>query len=360
MKYALNIGSPFGIRISIHWTFLLLIAWIVIVDLQRGMDLEQILMSILFIIVLFICVILHELGHSLAARRYGSDVRSITLLPIGGMANITKIPEKPGEELVVSVAGLIVNVIIAALIWAILTITTGGIELERIDITAITGKNFFVMLMGVNILLVVFNLIPAFPMDGGRILRAFLSFKMDRVRATNVSKTIGQLFAVGFMILGIFVNPFLIIIGIFVFIGANAEYQMVKFGSALHNFKVEDVLITDFMTIGPGETIAEAADLLVHHRGNAFIVMSDDKMEGILTKDDIIRGITEYGLNGRVKEVMTTGVFTVDKQSPLNEVFQEMQQKRYAIVPVIFEGKIIGVIELENLNEFMRIQNALH
>ena len=194
MKYSLRIGRPFGIKISIHWTFLLLIAWVVIVGVQQGLNLEQTLLSIFFVLTLFVCVVLHELGHSLAAMHYGADVRSITLLPIGGMANISKMPEKPKQELVVTVAGLAVNVVIAFILFGVISIT-GGVNPEQMDFTAITTTNFLVMLMLVNLFVVAFNLIPAFPMDGGRILRSLFSMKMDRLKATRWAKNTGQAFA---------------------------------------------------------------------------------------------------------------------------------------------------------------------
>lgn len=145
MKYSLNIGRPFGIRIAIHWTFLLLIPWIVAVNMQQGAGLSEILTSILFILALFFCVTLHELGHSLAARRYNIETRSITLLPIGGMANIEEMPEKPGQEIVVTLAGLVVNVIIAILLWAVIAILPG--LSFRTELQAVSGENFLVMLM---------------------------------------------------------------------------------------------------------------------------------------------------------------------------------------------------------------------
>ena len=168
MKYSLNLGRPFGIRIVVHWTFLLLILWVVAVNVRQGGDTAQVVYSVLFIVALFVCVTLHELGHSLAARKYGIETRSITLLPIGGMANIDEMPEKPKQEVVVTLSGLLVNVAIALLLWIVISLAPG----LRMDTAfeAINSQNFLVMLMIVNLVIVGFNLIPAFPMDGGRIL----------------------------------------------------------------------------------------------------------------------------------------------------------------------------------------------
>jgi len=359
MKYSLKLGKPFGIKVSIHWTFLLLIAWIVIIDIQQGLNAQQVLLSVLFILTLFVCVTLHEFGHALTAQQYGGEVRSITLLPIGGMANITKMPEKPGQELVVSVAGLIVNVIIAAILWVILS-AAGNLDLQQIEFKAITSNNFFIMLMLVNLFIVAFNLIPAFPMDGGRILRAALAFKMDRVKATRVAKNIGQLFAVGFVIFGLFINPFLVIIGIFVYLGAQAEYETIRFRQALNNYEVKDALITDVIKIHPDDPLQKVADLMIHHSTNGFIVTGNDDMHGFVSKNNIIEGLTRYGKDEKVKEVMKTDVETVELNTPLQEVFQLMQQKKYNAMPVLSKGRIKGIINMENLNEFMLVQNAIH
>lgn len=359
MKYALKIGKPFGIKISIHWTFLLLIAWIVIIDIQQGLNTQQILLSILFILTLFVCVTLHELGHAVTAQRYGSEVHSITLLPIGGMANIKDMPEKPGQELVVSIAGLIVNVVIAGIIWAFLSIG-GGINLQEMNFRAITGQNFFVMLMFVNLFVVAFNLIPAFPMDGGRVLRAALSFKMDKVTATKYAKNAGQVFAVAFIIFGMFVNPFLVIIGFFVFLGARAEYEMVKFRHGLNQFKVKDAITSEYTTLKTDETLGNVAEMLVHKNESGFVVSDDGKLDGVLTKEGIINGLSKYGRDGKVEDAMTTSIPRVAMNDALHEVFQQMQQNKYSVLPVTSKDNVKGIIDRENINELMLIQNALH
>jgi Zn-dependent protease/CBS domain-containing protein len=359
MKYSLKLGKPFGIKISIHWTFLLLIAWIVIIDVRQGLDMQQILLSIIFILTLFLCVTLHELGHALTAKRYGSEVHSITLLPIGGMANIKDMPEKPGQELVVSAAGLIVNVVIAGIIWMFLAIG-GRPDLQQMNFQAITAENFFIMLMFVNLFVVVFNLIPAFPMDGGRLLRAALSFKMDRLKATKHAKNAGQVFAVAFIIAGMFINPFLVIIGFFVFLGARAEYEMIKFRQGLNDFKVNDALITDYTTLDRTDSLGKAADLLVHKNESGFIVVSNGDFEGMLTKEGIIDGLSKYGKEGKVEDSMNTALPSLDINRPLHEVFQEMQQNKYSVLPVLSKDKIKGILDRESINELMLVQNAMH
>ena len=288
MKYSLNIGRPFGIRIAIHWTFLLLILWIVAVNMQQGSDTAQILISVLFILALFVCVTFHELGHSLAARRYGIETKSITLLPIGGMANIEEMPEKPKQEIIVTLSGLVVNVIIALLLWAVITFLPGySFETE---LQAVTGENFLIMLMYVNLLIVAFNLIPAFPMDGGRILRALLSLRVDRLKATRYSMMAGQVFGVLFALVGLFINPFLFIIGVFVVIGARMEYTQVKYASLLVDHRAKEILMKDFTVFDPDEPLKHVVERLLNSTQSGFPVKKDGNVVGILSKDDIIKG----------------------------------------------------------------------
>ncbi len=204
-KYSLNLGKPFGIKVSIHWSFSLLIVWIVFITMRQGLETLQILMHILFVLTLFVCIVLHEFGHSLVAIKFGGEVHSITLLPIGGMANITKMPEKPKEEFLVSLAGPAVNIVIAALLWLYLHYFQ-PVSFDEMDFSYITRTNFPAMLLAANVFIVAFNLIPAFPMDGGRLFRSALSVWMSRMEATRIAKNIGQVFAIIFLLLQVCIS----------------------------------------------------------------------------------------------------------------------------------------------------------
>jgi Zn-dependent protease/CBS domain-containing protein len=359
MKYSLKLGRPFGIKISIHWTFLLLIAWVVIIDVQQGLNFQQIMLSVLFILTLFVCVVLHELGHSLAAIKFGSEVRSITLLPIGGMANIRKIPEKPMQELIMTVAGLAVNVVIALILLGIL-LTRGGLDLEQMDFKTITPRNFLTMLMFVNLFVVFFNLIPAFPMDGGRILRALFSMRMNRLKATRWAKNTGQFFAVAFVMAGLFLNPFLVVIGVFVFIGASAEYNLMKLGESIKAYSASDAMITDYMELAPEETLEKAAETLVHHHENGFVVAANGRIEGILTSNDIIKGLSNNDRGTTVREIMNADYETVAPDASLQEVFQMIQTRKIAIIPIVKNGRIKGIIDKDNIHQFIMVKNAMN
>ncbi len=356
-RYSLPLGKPFGIKVSVHWTFSLLIAWIVIISAARGLETPQILMHILFVLALFVCVVLHELGHSLAAIRLGGEVSSITLLPIGGMAHMSKMPEKPRDEFIVSAAGPLVNVIIAALLWIYLA-TVQRPDIEAMEFQAITTQNFVLMLMAANIFIVAFNLIPAFPMDGGRLFRSALSMKLSRLKATRIAKDIGQVFAVLFIIAGLFLNPFLVIIGFFILLGAKGEYEMIKYQEILRNTTVKDIVKTDFAEIDSESTLGEAAEKLVHISDNGFVIKSDGEFAGILTKNDLINGLSVHGKDTPVKDVMLDEVEKVSTETPLFEVYQDMQRKRKYLMPVFDDNEFKGVLDLENLHEFFLIRKA--
>ncbi len=329
------------------------------IDIQQGLNTQQILLSVLFILTLFVCVVLHELGHSIAAQKYGAEVHSITLLPIGGMANIRNMPEKPVQEIVVTAAGLVVNIIIALIIWAIIS-TVGELNLQQMDFTKITTKNFFVMLMFVNLFVVAFNLIPAFPMDGGRLLRAALSVRMSKLKATQLAKNIGQVLAVGFVFVGLFINPFLVIIGIFIFIGAGAEYKITRLGQYFRAYKAKDALITEFITLSPENNLGNAAEKLLHHQANGFVVAESGKLKGIITKDDIINNLNKKGHETPVSNIMSAGLEPVSPQTSLQKVFKMIQERKYSIVPVVENDQIKGMLDLDHLNKFVLVKSAIN
>lgn len=227
---SLTLGKILGIAIRIHWSFLLLLVLIAGAELSRGGTLSEVLFSLGFIIAIFLCVVLHEYGHALTARRYGVDTDQIILLPFGGVANIQKMPEKPKQELVIAIAGPLVNVVIAGILALALPLQELRNRSEEVLTEAPSAENFFLLLLSINIILVVFNAIPAFPMDGGRVLRSLLAMKMPRPKATRIAARVGQFFAILFIIFGFFYNFWLVLIGVFVFFGANSEYKLVKEG----------------------------------------------------------------------------------------------------------------------------------
>lgn len=359
MKYILTIGRPFGIRVSVHWTFLLIIAWVIFIDIQQGFKVQQIIYSVVFILFIFLCVVIHELSHSLAARRYGIPTRSITLLPIGGVADLQKMPEQPKQELVVSIAGPLSNLFIALVLWVTLSLT-GNFQVATTDFTAITRDNFLIVLTFANLLLALFNLLPAFPMDGGRVFRALMAMYMSREKATYAAMNMGKVFAFILAVWGVFVNPFLIFIAIFIYIGAQREYEQVKYNSVLTGYKVKDVLMHEYNTVREDDTLQKAVDILLDGPQQRFIVVDEgNRVKGILTRNNIIQGLSEQGNELKIRQVMLTDVTSFQPDDSLEEAFQKMRQENITMAPLVKEGHLMGVIDLDNINEFIMVRSAL-
>src|SRR5688572_20953886 len=250
MKGSLRLFSLFRIPVFIHWTFLVLLAWILGSTLYRGGGWEEAVRSAAYVLAVFACVVLHEFGHALAARRYGIGTRDITLLPIGGVARLERMPTDPWQELVVAIAGPLVNVALAAACYLLIALR-GGLApgFYAMDAQVPLLDKLFV----VNVSLVIFNMLPAFPMDGGRVLRAFLAMHLDYVQATQIAAMIGQGMALLFAAIGLFgipdavaANPLLIFIALFVWMGASQEASMVQMRAALDGIPVQRAMITYF------------------------------------------------------------------------------------------------------------------
>ncbi|QCR23877.1 site-2 protease family protein [Pontibacter sp. SGAir0037] len=357
MKWSLSLGRIAGIRILMHWTFLILIAWIVFQEVSRGSDTTTVLITVGFVLSLFLCVILHELGHSLTARRYGIPTKAITLLPIGGLASLQRMPEKPKQELLIAVAGPAVNVVIALVLWLILPPLRE--TPNEAFFTRITPQNFLYLLMMVNVILVAFNAIPAFPMDGGRVLRALLAFKLGRVRATQIAANLGQFLAIFFAFIGFFYNPFLILIGAFVFFGAYSENIMVQHLDFLRGHKVREGMMTTFLTLAPTDTIRHALDKLLMGSDQDFLVEQDGQVLGTLTRMQLIQAVKEEKMQAVVTEIMTTEFCRFEAKDKLAKAYTELQRSKAPLCPVFDNGRLVGVINSENINEFIMIKSAL-
>ncbi|MCK6616779.1 MAG: site-2 protease family protein [Cyclobacteriaceae bacterium] len=356
MKYSLSLGRVAGIQIFVHWTFLILIGWIVFINLKQGMSPVDILWSVLFILTLFACVTAHELGHALAAKRYHIKTRNITLLPIGGLAQLESMPEKPKEELVVALAGPAVNVIIALLLLPIVKLNPNLID--ELDLSKLNHQNFLISLMVVNIWLAVFNMIPAFPMDGGRVFRALLSFKFERHVATRVAASVGQLLAVGFVFIGFFYNPFLIFIGVFIFLGAQAEAQFAEAKSLLGGFTVTDALMSDVPVLHPNDSIEFSSDKLLSSQNKNFMVVDDSRVVGTLNRDQIIRALREGKAHNAVAEAMDKNFIELATDMPLEQAWVSLRNAKKSAAPVLRNGTLIGMLDTENVAEFLMVREA--
>jgi Zn-dependent protease/predicted transcriptional regulator len=360
MKGVLKLGSVAGIKIELHWTFTLLIAWVVFLDLQQGGDLESSLFNVSIILILFLCVVLHELGHALTAKKFKIQTQRITLLPIGGVAMLDKMPDKPKQELLVALAGPAVNVVIALLLLLIVPIKSYLLlEPEEIEqfLNTTGSQSFLFYLFVANIMLVVFNSIPAFPMDGGRVLRALLAMTMDRVKATNIAARTGQVFAVIFFILGLFFNPFLILIALFIFIGAYGENQMVRQTALLEGHKVKEAMLTNITLLEPENTVQEVIDILLSGTEKNFIVALNNKIVGILYHKDILNNSKNRSLE--VNEIMQKEFKTIEDTGELRDIFDLITKEKRNFFAVTQNGNIAGAIDTSNIGEFILLKNNL-
>jgi Zn-dependent protease/CBS domain-containing protein len=356
MKWSLKLGKLFGIDVYLHFTFLLLLVFFGFYYWRTTQNVEAALQGVAFIVALFGCVVLHELGHALMARRYGIQTRDITLIPIGGIARLEKMPEKPGQELWVALAGPAVNVAIAAILLIGLAITGGFTPLEELGVA---GGSFWLRLMVFNMILVAFNLLPAFPMDGGRVLRALLAMRIGRRRATAIAANVGQGMAILFGIFGFFYNPFLIFIGIFVYLGAQAEASMVEMQSALTGMRVHDGMMTRFRTLTAQDTLGKAVKELLAGSQQDFPVVENEKPIGMLRRNDLVKALSEGNLDTVVTERMCRDCETVEEAASLKSAVEFMGAHQCASIPVMAGRRIVGLLTLENISEMIMVNAAL-
>lgn len=357
MGWSISLGRLAGTELRIHLTFFLLIGWIGISAGLRGGQAAAV-DSVVFILALFACVVAHEYGHVLAARRYGIGTRDITLLPIGGVASIERIPEKPGQELVIALAGPAVNVVIAIVLFAVFG---ANMDPDRM-VRAVEDQklDFATRLAVVNIVLVVFNLIPAFPMDGGRVLRALLSYRLDRLQATRIAARIGQAAAFGLGFLGLFGNPLLIFVALFVFLAATHESYAVELSEATRDVAIRQATITSFKTLETMATVGQAVQSLLSTTQREFPVTDGaGRLRGVLTRDGMIRALAATGPDTPVLEVMERDVATINCRAPLAEAVNALQTSGKPLVGIVDDDeRVVGMITLENLAEYMMVTEA--
>jgi len=360
MKWSWKITRVAGIDIYVHATFFILIAWIALSYWQVEGTLAAVISGVAFILALFACVVLHELGHALTARRYGIRTRDIILLPIGGVASLEKMPDDPKQEIAVALAGPAVNLVIASAIWVWLSISQSLEQpLAPIDDLSLTGGIFLQRLMLINVVLAIFNLLPAFPMDGGRVLRAALSMRMGRNRATQTAAKVGQGLALWLGFLGLLYNPFLLFIALFVWIGAAAEAGMEQVKSTLADAAVGRAMLTDFQVLSPDNSLVHAIELTLAGSQKEFPVLQGDKVVGILTQDELLKGLQEAGENSPVRDWMEQNVQTAELDEPLQKVLERLQRCRCPLLAVTDAGHLVGIVNLDNIMELIKIQTAL-
>lgn len=346
MKGSIRLFKLFGISINIHVTFLLLLIFF----LSGGVKWLVLLVGVFFF------VTLHEICHSLVARSYGIEVREITLLPIGGIASMSSMPEKPSQEFFISIAGPLFNLIVVAVFYLPLKQLLGPEVLFYRPFSTATWPLTLAYLYWINLILAIFNLIPAFPMDGGRVLRSLLAQKMGYQRATKVAVNLGHIFALIFAYLGIVgFNIILVIIAIFIYVAASNEELQVDLKETLKKFKVKDILSADFFTVNSDTTLAKVMELIFHSHQEDFPVVDGDQTVGFVTRHDIMTGINSVGAQAAVREVMRKDFPKVADTDQLIHVQKIMEENSLRAIPVERAGKIVGVITIEDIGRVYSI-----
>lgn len=356
MKWSLKLGSFAGIRVYLHWTFLLLPAWVLLSHLGRGHDWAEALGGVGFIFALFGCVLLHEFGHALTAKHYGIHTQDITLLPIGGIARLERLPENPRQELWVTLAGPAVNVGIAVILFFVLWFVY---RMNDFSQAQLLEGNFLLRLMWVNVFLAAFNLLPAFPMDGGRVLRALLAMRMARAKATRVAANIGQGMAILFGIAGFLGNPMLIFIAIFVYLGAEAEAQAVTTTSFIDGLLVKDAMMTRYRALAAEAPLETAITELLAGSQQDFPVVMNGSVGGILRRNDLVQALAQGRREARISEVMCRECRTAEASAPLNETLERMRREGCTTLAVLDESKLVGLLTLENIGELVMVRSAV-
>lgn len=299
MKWSWRVGRIAGIDVYVHSTFLLLLGWVASFYYLERHRVADAVSGLIFIVTLFGIIVLHELGHALTARRFGIQTRDITLLPIGGVARLERMPDDPKQELLVALAGPAVNAVLAILLLLLLIPLSG---LGRLTNVTLVGGPFLVRLFWVNVGLALFNLLPAFPMDGGRVLRAILAMRMNYVNATQLAAHVGQAFALALGLAGLFGNPFLIFIALFVWIGAAQEAAMVQMKAVLAGIPVQQVMITDYEALSPQDHLDKAIERILAGFQQDFPVVANNRVVGVLTRKNLVEQLAKHGSDFPVEQ----------------------------------------------------------
>jgi Zn-dependent protease/predicted transcriptional regulator len=367
MSWSYKIFSVFGIGVRVHVTFFLIVGyfafvWGVLRDPGGPMGA---LYGVLLVLLLFACVIVHELTHSRVAQAYGIHVRDITLLPIGGMASMDKMPDDPRQELIVSVSGPLSNVALAVVMAAAspLVVDTslftdpGRLSTAMLEPSVQGG---YLYLLAINVMLAVFNLLPAFPMDGGRVFRAFLAMRVGRVRATRIAVTVGQTLAIGLGLLGIFGGGvLLIVVAVFIYFGAQAEGRGDVAKGALGRLRVSQAVNVEFERARPDQTIGILAARLFHSYQADFPVVDESgRLVGIVTRDRLITMLGQHGVDYPVREAMRTDFQVGGLDEPVYEVLQRMRMGGYRAMPIVDAGRLVGMLSLEDISEVFSLLSA--
>ncbi len=347
MKWSFRIGSIFGIPVTVHITFLLLLLLVFFAGQSvigtGGLD------GVIFVVLVFASVVFHELSHATVARHYGINVVDITLLPIGGVARMATPPDNPKQEIFIAMAGPAASLVLAFCLWVLADMVGTGVSISDMSVKG----GLLAELTAVNVVLALFNLLPAFPMDGGRVLRGVLGLYLSQYKATRIAVGIGQVFAILLFFVGLMaMNFFMILIALFVYIGAESEERQMGIMLALGGAKARDAMITGLTTLTPDRTVGEAAGVYFHSFQGDFPVIDDRRLVGLVTKDILVEALHKIGPSAPVSRVMTRDFPTVTEETSLIDVLGKIQESGSKAIPVLKSGQLVGLITLEQLGRY--------
>ena len=366
MKWSWRIARVAGIDIRMHATFPLLFAWIALIAFQSGVRSASALVgTFALFLAIFVLVVLHECSHALTARHFGIHTRDITLLPIGGVARLERMPRVPRQELLITIAGPALNVAFAIILYAALAIT-GNLhhvsEIARAGAIPLNWGSALAQLMIVNVSLAVFNLLPAFPLDGGRVLRALLAMRSgDYAKATVTAARIGRAFALIFGLAGLFVlnNPLLVIIALFVWLSAATEAHAVQTAAALEGVPLRALVVTDVRTISPNDSLGAIAEATVHGFQQDYPVVENGQVVGMLTRSDLIRGLAKFGRDAMAASAMRAEFPTVAPETSAEDALKGLSSSGVTAIPVMRGRQLVGLLTSDNVMEYLMLRGAV-
>lgn len=348
LRGGLPIFSFKGIGVFVHWTFLLLPAYIAFSGWQDGMVLTEILHEVGLVLIVFVCVLLHEFGHSLTALRYGVRTKNIVLLPIGGVASLERMPEEPRKEFWITLAGPMVNLVIALVAFGLIALSGATESFTDLLLGATEWTNTLMFIFGMNIFLFLFNLIPAYPMDGGRLLRSLLSMRMPRPKATKIAGRIGQVMSVLFVLAAIYQQaPFLGLIGVFIFMAAGAEIRSLAPKTPANSAFIRSHMTAKFTSLLSTSTVAKALEDLSHSDDELIVVLDTTEVKGILTREELRASSPETLL----ATLPITRVPACRINDTAEHVGRYMLTHGYPISLVIENGSLVGIVTAASLRE---------
>ncbi len=364
MNGSLRVAKVAGIPVEIHWSFLLIFVWLTYTGLSYGMSWNTIWWRSILVIALFVCVIFHEYGHALTAKRFGVHTRDIILFPIGGVARLEKLPEKPLHEFYIAVAGPLVNIVIAIVLSPYFLFYPVSHLFEVKDLEEwFQGPTYFIpLIIFLNITLAIFNLLPAFPMDGGRIFRSLLAIRIGRIKATRIAAIAGQILAIGLLFLAIFGGMGLMVglIGVFVFFTATQEFKMVKMEHILKSYTAGDLTRTTFSFFPPEAPMAAAINVFQKGIERNFLVINETRrVVGVLDEFVLVDAIKKGKQDTPIEELMNHKFEEITPQENLKDVFDKIRIHQLNILPVLEQGEVIGVIDHEGINKFLQLQISI-